>query len=202
MGSRLIASISYFHEESTVVGMSTRKEVIKELISYTVRVGLVLVFIRACVLMGISVESNSMYPTVKTGDRTIGTKIAYYFRDPEYRDIIVFWDKTMTTRLFKRVIGVPGDTIEFKDESVILNGEVLNERYTEGNTYADFDEPITLGENEYFVMGDNREHSTDSRVFGVIQKQDIIAKVICRVWPKPGLIDISLEEVLDICTTG
>lgn len=134
------------------------------------------------------VKGHSMEPTLDNGDNLIVDKISYRFRDPQRFDIIVFPFKYKDdTYYIKRIIGLPGETVQIKDGKIYINGEVLEENYgkevIEDPKLAA--EPVTLGEDEYFVMGDNRNNSSDSREpsVGNIKREDIIGRAFLRIWP-------------------
>ena len=132
-----------------------------------------------------------MEPTLDSGDNLIVDKISYRFRAPERFDIIVFpWKYEESTYYIKRIIGLPGETVQIDENGTIyINGEVLQESYGREVIKAEYvglaAEPITLGEDEYFVMGDNRNNSTDSRsaMVGNIKREDIIGRAWVRIWP-------------------
>ena len=134
------------------------------------------------------VPSGSMEETIMTGDRVFGNRLAYIKDDPERFDIVIFKYPDDPSQLFvKRVIGLPGETVQVIDGYVYINGEVLDENY--GLEVMDDPgiaaEPITLGEDEYFVLGDNRNHSSDSRdpSVGVLHRDDIMGRAWIRIWP-------------------
>ena len=134
------------------------------------------------------VSGSSMETTLSDGDNLIVDKISYRFRDPKRYDIIVFpYAYEKNTYFIKRIIGLPGETVQVKDGYVYINGEQLDEHY--GNELMDdpgiAEEPIQLGENEYFVLGDNRNHSSDSRdpSVGVLHRDDIMGRAWIRIWP-------------------
>ena len=135
------------------------------------------------------VIGSSMEPMLSDGDNLIVDKITYRFGDPQRFDIIVFpFRYAEKTYYIKRIIGLPGETV-FIDEAgtIYINGEALKEHYGKevitdpGRAY----EPVTLGEDEYFVMGDNRNNSSDSRdpVVGNIHRDEFIGKAWMRIWP-------------------
>ena len=137
------------------------------------------------------VEGISMEPTLYDGDNLILDKVTYRFSDPKRFDIVVFPFKYKEkTNYIKRIIGLPGETVTIEDYGCIyINGEILPESY--GKEIISSDriglayEPIVLGEDEYFVMGDNRNHSTDSRteVVGNVKRSEIIGRAWLRIWP-------------------
>ena len=135
------------------------------------------------------VIGSSMSPTLADGDNLIVDKISYRFHDPERFDIVVFpFRYADKTYYIKRIIGLPGETIQIDGEGNIwVNGEILEESYgremiRDPGLAA---EPITLGEDEYFVMGENRNNSSDSRVeaVGNIHRNEIIGRAFIRIWP-------------------
>lgn len=135
------------------------------------------------------VSGTSMEYTLSDGDNLIVDKISYRFHDPERFDIIVFpYKYEEDTYYIKRIIGLPGETVQIDEEgNIYINGEVLEESYgrevmQEPGLAA---EPIELGEDEYFVLGDNRNASSDSRdpSVGVILGKDIIGRAWLRLYP-------------------
>ena len=137
------------------------------------------------------VEGASMENTLHNGDNLIVDKLSYRFHDPERFDIIVFpFQFQDNTYYIKRIIGLPGETVEIRDgHSIYINGEKLEENYgmevIKPETIGRAAEPIELGDDEYFVMGDNRNNSSDSRtdMVGNITRENIIGKAWLRIWP-------------------
>jgi len=137
------------------------------------------------------VNGESMEPTLSNGDNLIVDKISYRFTSPKRFDIIVFpFQYAENTYYIKRIIGLPGETVQIDANGVIyINGEVLEESYgreiIRSENLGIASNPITLGEDEYFVMGDNRNNSTDSRtqIVGNIHKDDIIGRAWIMIWP-------------------
>lgn len=143
------------------------------------------------------VNGDSMESTLSDGDNLIVNKVTYRFSDPKRFDIIVFPFKYANqTYYIKRIIGLPGETVKIDDQgNIYINGEILKESYgteviREPGLAA---EEITLGEDEYFVLGDNRNKSVDSRdpSVGTVKKSTIIGKAWFRIYPfqKLGRID-------------
>jgi len=128
------------------------------------------------------VLGNSMHPTYKNGEYLMANKVLYRFSEPRRGDVIIF-KYSETQDFIKRIIGVPGDSLTIKDGKILINGNQLDEGayladtvYTNGGATVAEGQTITIGENEYFVCGDNRPHSSDSRTFGSISKDRIKAK--------------------------
>lgn len=159
-------------------------------IIWIVAIFLVAILIVEFVGQRTKVDGRSMEPTLQDGDQLIVDKISYRFRDPERFDIIIFpyhGDGSKKTYYIKRIIGLPGETIQIVDGKIYINGEVLEENYgkevMEGSGRAS--QPIVLGDDEYFVLGDNRNNSKDSRVesVGNIKRSDIIGRAWIRIFP-------------------
>lgn len=171
------------------------KKVMKELAStglYLLIVLLITWFIITFVGVRTVVDGDSMLPTLTHGDNLIVDKLTYRFKDPQRFDIIVFppFQYQEDTYYIKRIIGLPGETVQIDENGKIyINGEVLSESYGREIIEPDkrwiAEEPVVLGEDEYFVMGDNRNNSSDSRnpIVGNIHRDDIIGRAWVRVWP-------------------
>ncbi len=136
------------------------------------------------------VDGRSMENTLHNGDNLIVEKLSYRFGDPKRFDIIVFPPKgSPKDHYIKRIIGLPGETVQIDaDGNIYINGEVLEENYGKETILnpGAAAEPITLGEDEYFVLGDNRNNSRDSRDaehVGVIKRKDITGRAWVRIWP-------------------
>lgn len=135
------------------------------------------------------VSGSSMETTLSDGDNLIVDKLSYRFGEPKRFDVIVFpYQHEENTFYIKRIIGLPGETIQVVDGYTYVNGEILS-----GDVYGAqvmdspgmAAEPIELGEDEYFVLGDNRNHSSDSRdpSVGVLKREDLIGKAWVRIYP-------------------
>ncbi|MBE5873280.1 MAG: signal peptidase I [Lachnospiraceae bacterium] len=170
------------------------KKVMKEIAStglYLLIVLLITWFIITFVGVRTVVDGDSMLPTLNDKDNLIVDKLTYRFKDPQRFDIIVFpFQYQEDTYYIKRIIGLPGETVQIDENGKIyINGEVLSESYGREIIKPEYIgvawEPVVLGEDEYFVMGDNRNNSSDSRspIVGNIHRDDIIGRAWVRIWP-------------------
>ena len=171
-----------------------KKKILKELLN----TGLYLLFVLVAtwllvtfVVQRTEVDGSSMEATLSHGDNLFVDKISYRFGEPERFDIIVFpFQYKEDTYYIKRIIGMPGETVQIDPSgNIYIDGEILQESYgrevIKAETVGRAAEPVVLGEDEYFVMGDNRNNSSDSRteVVGNIHRKDIVGKAWIRIWP-------------------
>ena len=165
--------------------------ILREILGFLIYVGIVVgitFFIITFVGQRTYVSGSSMENTLSHGDNLIVDKITYRFSDPKRYDIIVFpFRHEENVYYIKRIIGLPGETIQIQDGSIYINGEILSESYGREvmKSAGLAEDPITLGEGEYFVLGDNRNDSMDSRDPGVstIHREEIIGRAWVRIWP-------------------
>lgn len=136
------------------------------------------------------VSGNSMVPTFRSGDYLITEKISYRFGEPKKGDIIVLKNPRDESQDFiKRIIAIPGDTIKIEKTAVFVNGDEIEEIYlppdtpTPSGAFLTEGSVVKAGANQYFVLGDNRSHSSDSREWGAITKEEIVGKAFFRYWP-------------------
>ena len=158
------------------------------MVVYFLIVVAVMVFVVKFIGQRTVVIGDSMQTTLSDGDNLITDKITYRFRDPKRFDIVVFPFKENTSKLLiKRIIGMPGETVQIKNGKVYINGYELQENYGNAvmNDAGIASEPILLGEDEYFVLGDNRNNSQDSRFSSVgnVSRSDLIGRAWVRLWP-------------------
>jgi len=162
----------------------------------------VLYLIIQFVIQTVHVVGSSMFPTVVDGDYLIATKIDYSVHAPQRGDIIIMRDPNDPSKDFiKRVIAVPGDHLLIRGGRVYIDGRLLEEPYLNPEPWtenADWplsptasSEGVLMGPDDYFVMGDNRNHSSDSRLFGVVHRDEIRSRAWIRVLPLTsiGLVD-------------
>lgn len=149
----------------------------------------IVVVLRMFVIGMYYVPSGSMIPTLEINDRVVATKFTYQIGEPERGDVVVFKypvneEQGIETVIYvKRCIGLPGETLEIKNNTVFIDGTPLVEDYLNtGTSMPDFG-PVTIPEGEYFMMGDNRNDSSDSRVWGTVKDKYLVAKAQFIYWP-------------------
>jgi len=159
-----------------------------DLIKTVVVVIVLALIIRLFVIQPFIVDGQSMEPSFKNNNYLITEKITYKFRAPERGEVIIFHPPgNPSVNYIKRVIGLPGDTVTIQDGSVYINGKQILEPYLNSNNETKSDNgekyTLTLKENEYFVLGDNRTQSRDSRELGPIPSANIVSRVWVRLLP-------------------
>lgn len=155
-----------------------------EMVKVVVTALVLAILIKTFVVGNFWIPSESMVPTIQVNDKIIVTNFSYWFDGPQRGDVVVFKYPLNTKKDYvKRCIGLPGETIEFKDSKLYVNGEMVPEPYLpEGLTFQDFG-PILVPDGEYFMCGDNRNHSADSRMWGFVPKKLLIGKAQFIYWP-------------------
>lgn len=149
--------------------------------------------IRAFFFQVFWIPSGSMEPTLDINDRIVVNKVIYHFREPQRLEIVVFRgvaDSNLQKKdLIKRLVGLPGETLVVKDGVININGHPLTETHSMNQDYANFG-PVIVPPDSFFVMGDNRPASADSRYWGFLPKKNLIGPAVLRIWPlsKAGLI--------------
>ena len=151
------------------------------------------IFFRSFVAVGATVDGMSMYSNFSNGDRLIADRLTYHFEQPERFDVLIFnlngtSDSTDGYYLIKRIIGLPGESVRIDDSgNIYINNKILSESYGyEPIKYAGTAaNEIILGPDEYFVLGDNRNNSVDSRFeeIGVVKKEQIVGRALLRIFP-------------------
>ena len=156
---------------------------VKEILPY-IWIVLFLVFIKVFIVSPIRVNGDSMYSTLHDGDIMILNKTIYHFTDIRRFDIVVV--RTKHSFIIKRIIGLPGDKVEYKDNLLYINGSKLDEQYTR-EVMDDYNieelGSTVVPANCYFVLGDNRTISADSRVYGFIKQKDIVGRAKTIIFP-------------------
>ena len=172
----------------------TIKHILYETIQIIATAALIAFILNTFLIANCRVPSGSMEPTIMTGDRIIGSRLAYGFSDPQRGEIIIFdYPDDESVQYVKRIIGLPGDTVDIVDGHVYLNGseEPLDEPYIREPMIPEEPMHFEVPEDSYFMLGDNRNYSADSRKWQnkYVKREKIIAKVLFRYFPNPGKIE-------------
>ena len=165
------------------------------------------VLIKSLLIQPFEIPSQSMHPTLQVGDRVMVSKVSYLFGEPGRGDVVVFsppgrpdpdrnllevvwhevreafgWYDISEADLIKRVIATGGDRVEIRHAEVRVNGELLDEPYLGSTTQAE-NFTVEVEEDHLFLMGDHRDRSSDSRVFGTVHQDNVVGKAVFRIWP-------------------
>jgi signal peptidase I len=184
-----------------------RRSFIAELPGLLLTALVIAVVIKTFLVQPFWIPSESMLPTIEVNDRVMVNKLAYTWGEPQRGDVVVFRDPReeeeeesipeavirsvleavgIRTRgrddLIKRVVGLPGETVEVRDNRVVIDGTPLDEPYLE-EVFMPDEPQITVGDDQVFVMGDNRNASFDSRRFGPIALEDVVGEAFVTIWP-------------------
>ena len=147
------------------------------------------------------IPSSSMEPTLQINDRLIIEKMTYRFQEPKRGDVIVFnatealQKQNFSEAFIKRIIGLPGDTVSVENGEVIVNGQVLDEIYIKETPNYEYG-PVTVPEQQYLVLGDNRNNSYDSHYWGFVPDNKIIGRAFVRFWPPQRLGSIDEQPLI------
>lgn len=177
-------------ERASVTEQMKKKSIVREYVEAIIIALILALIIRTFVVQAFKIPSGSMIPTLQIGDHILVNKFIYRFTDIKSGDIIVFkFPKDESRDFIKRVVGLPDDKIEIKDRKVYINDKLTDENYAfheeeGGSSYHPRDNfgPITVPENKFFVMGDNRENSMDSRFWGFLDKSKVKGKAFIIYW--------------------
>ena len=174
----VLETVKTSNEENPVV------EIVKTLATaFVLAIG-----IRTLVAEARYIPSSSMEPTLEINDRLIIEKISYRFKAPQRGDVVVFSptdklrEQNFKDAFIKRVIGLPGETVEVKGGTVYVNGKALREKYIDEAPEYSYG-PETVPPDQYLVLGDNRNNSYDSHYWGFVPRENLIGRAIVRFWP-------------------
>lgn len=204
---RLFSKKNTITKENNIDHEDSGPHPITEIIQFSLIAILIVVPIRLFIAQPFIVSGDSMFNTFQNGQYLIVDQLSYHLNDPARGDVIIFRYPRDPSKFFiKRIIGLPGDTIAIEDSKVIITNEthpdgvVLDEPYVNAMDPAEpFEEK--LGDREYFVMGDNRNQSSDSRSWGVLQEERIIGRAFLRLFP-PETIEYLPGKVADQVTSS
>ena len=150
---------------------------------------LIVLLVRHFIVGMYYIPSGSMIPTLNINNQVVVTKFTYRFEEPKRGDIVVFKypvnekEGLHEEDYVKRLIGKPGETLEIKNNQVYINGEPIQEPYVASDTNMPDFGPVTIPDHQYFMMGDNRNHSNDSRYWGYVDRKYFIGKAQLIYWP-------------------
>jgi signal peptidase I len=190
--------------DETVI--ETAEHPLTEIIRFSVIALLIVVPIRMFIAQPFIVSGASMETTFHSGEYLIVDQVSYYLNEPARGDVIIFRYPRDPSKFFiKRIIGTPGDTVTIEDGIVTISNEANPDGFVLDEPYAETMPPAakmieTLGDREFFVMGDNRDESSDSRTWGVLQEERIIGRAWMRLFPPtvvdylPGAADTIISE--------
>ena len=194
---------AYFHKKARIKTTPSAKKVIKETIIWILLIVITIsasYFITTNVFVKTSVSGTSMEPTLKEGQVVIVNKLEYYIKSPKRNDVIVYKQSNKEHSYFeiKRVIGLPGETVKIKNGIVYINDEAIKEKVkTEAISNSGLaEEGVKLDDNEYFVLGDNRNDSEDSRFAGIgnVLKNEILGKAVATEKPFSLVDSLNLAD--------
>mgnify|MGYP000974590102 FL=1 len=169
-----------------------KKEGFWDLIKFAILALLIVVPIRTFIAQPFIVSGSSMVPTFENNDYLIVDELSYRINEPHRGDVVIFkWPKDTTKYFIKRIIGLPGETVKIAGNTIIIknkdnpDGFILNEPYVKNKSNDEME--VTLPENQFFVMGDNRSGSADSRAWGTLPRSLMVGKAFLRLFPFTSL---------------
>jgi signal peptidase I len=155
-----------------------------EILKIVILAALIVFPIRYFLFQPFIVSGQSMEPNFHHGDYLIIDKLSFRLREPKRGEVIVFkYPRNPSQRYIKRIIGLPGEEVRIEDGNLKINGKILNESQYLPQVQTPGNLVLKLSENEYFVLGDNRNSSLDSRSWGPLLRENIIGRVFLRAWP-------------------
>ena len=181
--------------ETVPLRAPTNQSFLKEIVKFSIIAALIVIPVRLFVAQPFIVSGASMEPTFKTGQYLIVDQLSYSFEPPLRGDVIIFRYPRDPSKFFiKRVIGLPGETVQLRGKDVVIenkehpSGFILDESYLEEENKVSANTTIELKDTEYFVMGDNRRESSDSRIWGPLSEEYLVGRAFLRLFPITGNI--------------
>ena len=161
-----------------------KKSMIRELLETVISAGIIAFIIITFIGQVTVVRGASMEPTLHDNERLIADKISYRFEKPERGEIIIFKPPLaeVKRKYIKRIIGIPGDEIEIANGEIYTNGKKLEEPYVKNKSYGNMP-PTIIPDDSFFVLGDNRPNSSDSRYWGFVPRKNVVGKAWVVFWP-------------------
>jgi len=193
--SNLSGTPSTSSDSGVVAAAGLPKEIksrpLRTVVEWIVLVGaalLVAFIVKTFLFQAFYIPSDSMVPTLVVGDRVLVNKLSYRAHEPNRFDIVVFLapkgtETALIKDLVKRVVGLPGETIEGRDGRILINGAVIEEPFLPAGTQSRTFGPVKVPPKSYFMLGDNRPFSKDSTYFGPIEGKTFVGRVFVRIWP-------------------
>lgn len=191
----------------TMPCMSPKSAFLDDIVKFALIALLVVVPIRVFIAQPFIVRGASMEPVFKNGEYLIVDQLSYRFNEPERGDVIILkYPKDPSIYFIKRIIGLPGETVELQGTQIVIRTGIGEEPVVVDNSYIDPSRlrseygTYSLSESEYFVMGDNRNASSDSRVWGALPKEDIVGRAWMRLFPPnriewmPGVVELTAAK--------
>ncbi len=176
------------NENTSSLRPKIKKEGFWDLIKFAILALIIVIPIRAFIAQPFIVSGSSMVPTFHNGEYLIVDELSYRLGDPQRGDIVIFkWPKDTSKYFIKRIIGLPGDTVKIDGSAVTIKnkanpqGFALDETYVKNKSSNEME--VTLPDNEYFVMGDNRSGSSDSRSWGTVPRNLMVGRALIRLFP-------------------
>lgn len=163
--------------------LNKEKTSLEELIEKLLWIMIPLVIINLFFFQNFWIPSGSMEPTLECGDIIIVNKCSYWKKEATRGDVTVFvYPKDVSKCYIKRVIGLPGEKVEIKNSTVYIDEQAISESYVKEKEFDDYG-PVQVPDGHYFVLGDNRNNSEDSRYWGFLAKKYLVGKAVFRYWP-------------------